>query len=712
MDDVFTIGDDGSALLSNTDASFDYKAGDSQGADNPTAYQNNFTPKSREVDYDYSALISWFKQIEQNGGITPEQMERMVDVRALAVYAAVRGYIADWDNITMSRGKNGYMYQRSTDQRLMFIHWDSDLGFQQGHIDDAIIGGLTNVNTFYAKPYVRRFLNFYFNQMLTTYAANGPRLGAWLAAEEASSPSYTVSSAYGSWPSTTGGSGLTRPQQIQAFIGATTLQSPFVLSTPVDGATVATNTIDFTGKAPITAFSIICVGHPEAVFAWTGTNFGDVSQWKLTGIQLAGGANLLTFRALAENGTAVGTDLTRTINRTGDVPPVMNLAIDPSSQNVALGEVATLDATNTYDPENAGPLTYTWTVSPATGFSTTALSSTRRQLIFNVPGSYDVTLQATDASSQTSSLTRSLSVFNATDRDQFGGGSLAAYNVQNLELIDNYSPDAWYSVNEVSGSLVLQLTGSIAKPLNPGTPSFPLITRSLPSSTDFSLQTNLAVVNPQIASFATGLYLETIESGSIVRYAFGLDGGTALRVYGATGAATYASLGTLAYAGGDVTIRVLRTGQSLSFQRRVNGAWTTVYSKPIPAGSTVTTGGLFLTTTVAQPQRASFDYLLLTDPGNSTDLASSLRITEIMYQPVAGGVEFIELQNIGTKPINLDGAYFDAGNPWSTQFTFGDLTLQPGGYCVVTSNLTGFQSLYGTNVVVAGEATGSLNNDG
>ena len=712
MDDAFNIGDDGSTLISNTDASFDYKAGDSQGADNPTAYHNNFTPKTREVDYDYSALISWFKQIENNGGITPEQMERMVDVKAMCAYAAARGYIADWDNITMGRGKNGYFYQRATDQRLMFMHWDSDLGFQSGHIDDAVVGSLTNVGTFYQKPYVRRYLDFYLNQMITIYSPNQPRVSAWLAAEEAASNSYSVANTYASWPTTIGGSGQTRPQVIQTFIGNSTLAATMSITTPVEGATVSTNTVDVNGRAPITAFSVICVGHPEAVFSWSSTNFGDVSLWKLAGIQLASGANVLTFRALAQDGTPVGADLSRTVNRTGDAPPVISIAALPASQNVALGEVATLDASGTYDPESAGPLTYTWTVSPSTGFTSTVVSPTQRQFIFSVPGAYDVTLQVTDAAAQTSTLTRTLSVFSGLDRDEFSSKTLGPYTVQNVEPLDNYSPDAWYSLSEISGSLVLQLTGSVAKPLNPGVPTFPLITRSLPGTTDFTLQTDLTEVNPQIASFVTGLYVETIEGGNIGHYAFGLDGGTFLRVYAASGSNAYTVFGTLQYSGGDVTIRMVRSGLTISFQRRVNGAWTSFYSKTLPAGSTVTTGGLFLSSTVALPQRAAFDYLLVTDPGHSTDLVSNLRVTEIMYQPSGSGVEFIELQNIGNTPINLQGAYFEDGSPWSAQFTFGDLTLQPHAFCVVTNNAALFQTLYGTNVVVAGEALGGLSNSG
>jgi hypothetical protein len=225
MDDRFWIGDDGSTRLANNDGSWDYKVGDSQGTENPTAYHNQFVPHSREVEYDYSAFLGWCQQLEQNP--TAEMLERMADTKAMTAYAAIRGYTADWDNMTMSRGKNGYFYNRSTDQKWMMLHWDSDLSFQADRILDQPIGSLTNVGTYYGKPVVRRYLNYYMNEMLTTYAPNGPRLSAWLSAEENASAAYTVPSTYATWPTTVSG-GQTRPLVIRSFIGPTSLNAAFL----------------------------------------------------------------------------------------------------------------------------------------------------------------------------------------------------------------------------------------------------------------------------------------------------------------------------------------------------------------------------------------------------------------------------------------------------------------------------------------------------
>lgn len=94
-----------------------------------------------------------------------------------------------------------------------------------------------------------------------------------------------------------------------------------------------------------------------------------------------------------------------------------------------------------------------------------------------------------------------------------------------------------------------------------------------------------------------------------------------------------------------------------------------------------------------------------------------LRITEIMYHPPAppagntndaDNFEFIELQNIGAAPLNLQGATLGGG----IKFTFPSLTLTGGQFVVVAKNLAAFQSRYGPSPLVAGIFTNNLANSG
>jgi hypothetical protein len=61
--------------------------------------------------------------------------------------------------------------------------------------------------------------------------------------------------------------------------------------------------------------------------------------------------------------------------------------------------------------------------------------------------------------------------------------------------------------------------------------------------------------------------------------------------------------------------------------------------------------------------------------------------------------EFIEVQNIRNRPLNLAGYKFTSG----VEFTFGNVTLQPGGRAVVARNSAAFAFRYGAGVVPVGQ---------
>lgn len=87
-----------------------------------------------------------------------------------------------------------------------------------------------------------------------------------------------------------------------------------------------------------------------------------------------------------------------------------------------------------------------------------------------------------------------------------------------------------------------------------------------------------------------------------------------------------------------------------------------------------------------------------------------LRITEINYNPIGGGAyEFLELQNIGSTPVNLSGMYFDG-----ITFVFPEFsTLAAGARLVLASAASpeAFAVRY-PSVAVAGYYSGSLDNAG
>jgi hypothetical protein len=91
-------------------------------------------------------------------------------------------------------------------------------------------------------------------------------------------------------------------------------------------------------------------------------------------------------------------------------------------------------------------------------------------------------------------------------------------------------------------------------------------------------------------------------------------------------------------------------------------------------------------------------------------LVDGLRVTEIMYHdPIGSDFDFIELQNIGDEPLDINGVRFIDG----IEFTFPAMPpLGSGEHVVVVGDLPSFVSRYGGGINVAGEYTGNLSNGG
>jgi hypothetical protein len=104
--------------------------------------------------------------------------------------------------------------------------------------------------------------------------------------------------------------------------------------------------------------------------------------------------------------------------------------------------------------------------------------------------------------------------------------------------------------------------------------------------------------------------------------------------------------------------------------------------------------------------------------GSPSDQQQFLRITEVMYNPAPGGAfdnddyEFIELKNIGSAPLTLDGVKLTDGISYAFPAT-GSPSLAAGACIVLVKNRAAFTSRYPGNVNLApGTYTGSLDNGG
>ena len=460
------------------------------------------------------------------------------------------------------------------------------------------------------------------------------------------------------------------------------------------------------------------IGHPEAVLSWASTA-SNPGVWVLNNINLASGVNTLTARTVLHDGSFVGSVVIN-VTLTGDAPPVPALSVSPASGNVAIGETLDLDATGSRDPENLA-LSYAWAISPTAGVSFTQTQPGLASARFSIPGNYTLTLSVTDGAGQTVPLVKEFTVFNSADFSSFGGTVPLGpeFTLTNVEHRDNFSPSTWYSVEDVSGRILVQVLEDSAKPL--ASPGFthPYISRLLPPAANFILQTDFRPDTREFGNWRAGLMIQLKNGSSTVRYALGVDGGVNLLVQRSALPEAWTTLSTTPVTGSGAGLRILRLGDSLLFQIRTSAGWTTAFTETLTAGSLADHGGLFVATSQATSVRIGFDYLLVADPSASNSVLNNLRTTEINYRPAAGGVEFIELCNTGTQPIDLTGVTFAQGQPFSiagnpaVPYTFGNEILAPGGYITLTDNVSGFRSLYGAGPRLAPPWTnGSLSNSG
>ena len=160
-----------------------------------------------------------------------------------------------------------------------------------------------------------------------------------------------------------------------------------------------------------------------------------------------------------------------------------------------------------------------------------------------------------------------------------------------------------------------------------------------------------------------------------------------------------------------IAVRIVREGDTLVFEWKVDDAWKVLHRSVIFADTPAVTGGLFLATEKPQSIRVGFDYAMLVDPSAVSPLKGNLSLSEVMYNPIGGDAfEYLELLNAGSSEVNLRDAQFDRG----ITYRFGNLSLAAGERIVVAKNRESFLSRYGTVGIrlADGQFEGRLKNGG
>jgi hypothetical protein len=120
----------------------------------------------------------------------------------------------------------------------------------------------------------------------------------------------------------------------------------------------------------------------------------------------------------------------------------------------------------------------------------------------------------------------------------------------------------------------------------------------------------------------------------------------------------------------------------------------------------------------ARARDGAGNWSALTEAFFTAEQAQALRVTEVMAHPAAAAAgspysaddfEFVELQNTGTRALDLAYVTFTKG----ISFAFRSQILEPGAFVLVVKNASAFAARYGAlSVRVAGQYGGGLSDGG
>ena len=675
----------------NRNADWSYK-----NSDNPGRYRSEWMKRTNEWEDDYSALINLFRTVSKS--YKQEQVERLIDPHQTMIMSMVRGYIDDWDSFSLRRGKNGYFYQRHDDGKFQFLHWDSDLAY--GNPSAKLYQGMPGFSGYISKWYNKRLFYSYLAEFTENYTHDSPRMNAWLAAEERVSGSYSArASEYQSFFSRRRGT-------VKSELGTNYSRKKFEITTNGGSPITATgDRLNLKGTSPYGVIHVKVEGHPEAKPDWTG-----LVGWSISDIQLRKGEQTLRVIGTDQWGKVRSADEIQ-VNKTGNAAPVAVLKSQPASWNISTDSALRLDARDSYDPEGQA-LVFDWAASHIEEIELRPLGQARAEAMFTRPGLYGFTLNVTDESGKTSRVDREAAVHGMGGFSGFAEPMLEPHwAAANVAPRGNFSPYSWYSLDDVPGWLELQLLDTAARPLARSMPQYPFINRSLPATGDWALQTKLRLVSRQFGDYDAGLMAVLGEGMVSTRYTVGFNDGTKLLVRKVSPGGTATTLKTKTIGIEEIAVRIVREGDVLVFEWKVGDAWEELHRESIDAGTTAITGGLFLATEKPQSIRVAFDYAMLIDPSAVSPLKGSLRLSEIMYNPIGGDAyEYVELVNAGDAAVKLSDAQFDRG----ITYRFGKVTLSAGERIVVAKDRESFLLRYGTKGIrlAAGQYEGRLKNGG
>ena len=442
IDDEWRFTNDDGNSRQSRNADWSYK-----NSDNPIQYHSEWLMRSREQDYDYSNFIEFVRAIGTRK-FDEETINRMADRDMLCINAAVRGYDADWDTITLNRGKNAYFY-RPKGGKWMLIHWDGDRVF--GNAGETIIGGLSGIRTYFDKPYIKRYLNYYLTELLTKLTKGSARTEAWMRFETeavAGTGITMTSSHYRNWFNS-------RESRARSHIGSpyNTKFNILTRNTPTTNSAISLN-----GTSPSTVYDVRVVNQENAVSEWTSAD-----DWKLDNVLLKEGQNVIVVEGINHEGKTVHAKEFKIV-KNRNAPPVISVNSNPASRNLMTTELIEFDVSESFDPEGT-ELTFAWSVLPKQGVVLSGADS-KAVISFAIPGQYSVNVKVTDGDGGESEIVRQVTVYGSQGFSSFKQNYLDDFwETKNIEVEDNTPEGSSYSLETVDGQLHIKIINDRDYPL-------------------------------------------------------------------------------------------------------------------------------------------------------------------------------------------------------------------------------------------------------
>ena len=322
------------------------------------------------------------------------------------------------------------------------------------------------------------------------------------------------------------------------------------------------------------------------------------------------------------------------VKKSGNSSPLADLKARPNSWNLSVDDSLDMDARDSYDPEGQS-LKFDWMATNLDEVDLKIFDRSRAKAFFKRPGLYEFTVKITDEDGKFSNVNREAVVHGVNGFSGFGDPILKDYWVtENVGPRGNFSPTSWYSLDDVPGWLEIQVLDMKSMPLSASIANYPYIARKLPQQGDWAIQTKLRLVSRQFGSYDAGLMVLLGKGSNKNRYTIGFNDGTHLMVRKVNGQGNVTTLDTSLIAQDEIAVRIIRHGDQLLFEWKVEDVWEQVHAESVGADISAIDGGMFVATdNDNEPQaiRVGFDYSILIDPSAVSPLKGSIRVSEIMY---------------------------------------------------------------------------------